>query len=127
MDKKLVTTWEMVKALMENPKLKAKLKDGNNTYEIRYSSSGHFTDTGRYYDFSFHRVTDRWEIIKQPKKLKEMSFGEAMAYCYDDVNTKYQDIVSCSSGKNFGVYANEITREEYKSGLWTVRGIYEDD
>lgn len=136
-EQKTVSTWEMIKALMENPKRKAETV-GSRFNEI-VCSVGHSlyfelknikakNDELEETEFNGNvSLNDKWTIIEPPKKLKEMTFGEAIYYWSNIDDIKNKDIISCVSGETLEKRNwRQISKDEYL-GLWTVEGVFEDE
>lgn len=124
-----VNTWQMVKALMENPKRKAKsdslagivfMKNGC----LKWDDGSEFKLTLKCEGYVDSLMADDWIIIEPPKKLKEMSFGEAYYIFHKLKDLECGDLKTICGKVFMGV--NHNTKEEMM-GLWTVKGIFEDD
>ena len=123
------TTLDMIKKLYENPRRVAELI-GNSVFSVRKWCSVMVNARGvivwdNYVPFEIC-VEDGllWKIIEPPKKLKEMSFGEAN-WWYANTDVFSYDVRSVLTGKALLKGLKYITKEEFM-GLWTVEGVYEE-
>lgn len=133
--KKIYNQLEIIQEFFKNPKIRVKqIKDilGTpieeiiwyiNEYGVIESTNGLMAiDTSKYDKCEY-------EIIIEPKQLKQMSFAEAMKHYIWAT-----PITSCLTNKTFtkeNKY-NDCTKiessvaDEEIDGLWTVEGVYED-
>ena len=130
MDNKLLTTWEMVKAMAENPKRKATKE--NNSGIVMFIHGTLCWDDGN--PFMFHLKNDirwdtlhcdKWEIIEPQRKLKEMSLGEVI-HIWSSTTTRADKCVSIVTNMSLDRSWKDISKNEL-IGLWTVEGVYEDE
>ena len=125
---------EMAQRLFNDPKLKAKDEDGdivcckvfkNGHKVIKWESD---EDTLCLCD----NKKETWEIIEPQRKLKEMTFGEAMYHFNNDThrgndynaNIDASEVVSILTGETLEMFTRSL---EVYSGLWTIKGIYEEE
>ena len=126
---------EMLQALMENNKKKARMiKDnkGSESLGCYISTMLVVNEEGRVAwmqgkSFYIVSVNDKseWEIIEPKRKLKEMCFGEAY-YEFMHADTNLEGVRSVLTGSTLTLDNGHITKEEY-TGKWTIEGIYEDE
>lgn len=124
-EKGTVSTWEMVKALTENPKRTARSANSEKNILIKIGRSNNILMELNGLDFS---TDDQWQIIEPPKQLKKMTFGEAFKYY-----KQFKYIKSIETGveafRNAGcddITVIELSDKEI-DGLFTVEGVYEDE
>lgn len=131
---KTLNTWEMVKAIAENPKRKAEcsggiitLVNGRLCWEDGEAFTINYQKTGCWDSLT----ADWWTIIEPPKKLKEMSIQEIAKYYSLEIHketissSKFKSLVTGRTLSESNGFAY-LTEKEI-DGLWTIEGVYEDD
>jgi hypothetical protein len=122
-------TWEMIKALTENPKLKFKNTSHIATVDgagwLRLEFLGGFESSGPSGNLSLARGNDEWKLVQEPvdfmKAITAYATGKTIR-C-EVLNPKTNDISEyhyIPDGDKFG----EIISDEFESGI-SLREILE--
>ena len=133
------TRLEMVQKLIENPERKAKMIVDSNGFDIDISivesKTNNIVEANKYATLSWVEGMNpltipihdksRWKIIELPKKLKQMSFGEAYWWYGNTEDVYGRDLKSVLTGEDFSRSYCKISKEELM-GLWTVKGVYDE-